>query len=241
MRKHRLLDGRAARRVMQQNTRETNAGVKHSRAATSKTRNLIDFGDQIKLEFDTLRKEIEAAKIWEVRLLVGGLVGFPAAFEFARKTDDSSNFYLVVCFLPLGILVLSFLVAFVRWSAMRCGQYIREVLEPHFPLGGWETWLGEDKVRRRSERLLANAFLLLVSIYYIVAASIGFIRFQTQLPYERLMSGAVASAYMIGFLLTIVFASTPTQNDQTALDRTPLARLASFIGQLKTRLRRKII
>jgi hypothetical protein len=218
---------------MQENTPEANAGV--TQAALSKSRDLIDFGEQVKLEYDTLRKEIEAAKVWEVRLLVGGLIGFPAAFEFARKTDDNSNFYLVVCFLPLGILVLSFLVAFVRRSAMRCGQYIREVLEPHFPLVGWESWLGEKKIRRWSERLLAGAFLMLVSIYYIVAASIGFIRIKAQYPYEGFISGTFASGYMIGFLLTIVFALTPTTTDQNTLEKTPLSLLASLVGKMTGR------
>jgi hypothetical protein len=220
---------------MQLKTPEADAGLT-SPSSSSTGQNLVDIKDQIKLEYDTLRKEIEAAKLWEVRLLVGGLIGFPAAFEFARKTDDNSNWYLVVYFLPLGVLVLSFLVAFVRWSAMRCGQYIREELEPHFPLVGWESWLGEKKIRRTSEVLLAIAFVILVAIYYMVAAWIGFSRIKAQ--YGSLISGTVASVYMLGLLVTIVFAWTPTRNDQATLDNTWLLSFASFIGRAAAQLRR---
>jgi len=219
---------------MKQETREENAGQGNNAAMPpSAGQNLISLLDQITIEHGTLRKEIEAAKVWEVRLLVGGLIGFPAAFEWARTTDASNHLYYIACFLPVGILVLSLLVAFVRWSAMRCGQYIREELEPHFPLVGWETWREKKKARRRSEVLLANAYLILVSAFYIVAAWIGFDHVISQPPYASLTLFSVGSIYLIGFFLTVVFAWTPISTDQTDLDSTPLAKLADFFRKAR--------
>jgi hypothetical protein len=72
-------------------------------------------------------------------------------------------------------LILTFLVAFIRWSAMRCGHYIREVIEPHFPLEGWDSWAEKSELPRGPERLLAYAFLILIVLYYIIATVIAMI------------------------------------------------------------------
>jgi quinol-cytochrome oxidoreductase complex cytochrome b subunit len=94
----------------------------------------------------------------------------------------------------------------------------------------------EKKIRRTSEVLLAIAFVILVAIYYMVAAWIGFSRIKAQ--YGSLISGTVASVYMLGLLVTIVFAWTPTRNDQATLDNTWLLLFASFIGRAAAQLRR---
>ena len=176
----------------------------------------IELLDQIKFEYDTLRKEIEAAKAWEYRLLVGGLVGFPAAFEWASKSQQDAELSVIVLLLPLAVLVLSLLVAFVRRSAMRCGSYIHDVLEPHFPLNGWESWLEESRTHRWPERLLACAFLAIILFYYLFAAVIA-------IPYAHRhlnMIGLSVSAalYLAGFVATGILAWTPTSTRQRKLN-----------------------
>jgi hypothetical protein len=96
----------------------------------------IETLEQIKLEYRTLRKEIEAAKMWECRLFVGGLIGFPAAVEWAQKIQEAKQPSYFILLLPAAALAIALLIAFVRRSAMRCGLYIHDTLEPHFPHGG---------------------------------------------------------------------------------------------------------
>jgi hypothetical protein len=170
----------------------------------------IKLSEQLKLEYGTLRNEIEAAKAWEYRLLIGGLLGFPAAFEWVTKSRDDAELSFIVLFLPAGVLILSLLVAFVRRSAMRCSSYIHDVLEPHFPLYGWESWLEASSTHRKPERLLAWAFLVLILAYYLIAALIAAHQAQRNLG---LISLAVcAPFYLAGWIVTGLFAWTPTSN-----------------------------
>jgi hypothetical protein len=198
----------------------------------------FEIPEQIKIEYDTLRKEIEAAKVWEVRLLVGGLIGFPAAFEWVQKTSSSELSFLP-WLLPVGVIVLSFLVGFIRWSAMRCGRYICDVLEPHFPLDGWESWRGKSEIRRGPERLLAAAFLIVLILYYGVAVTIGLIHLESDLAktnlgsvYVVVLTGVAAALYLAGLLVTIAFAWTPTSAHE---DHNPILIVTNLFKKVTRR------
>jgi hypothetical protein len=179
----------------------------------------VEVFEQLKLEYEALRKEIEAAKGREFSLLVGGLVAIPAASEWIRQSlPDNKLSFLILC-LPLAVSFLAMAVSAIRRSAMRCGAYIHAVLEPHFQLTGWETWLEALPARRLPEILLATAFSILLVGYYLIAAFIA-----ARHAYQLLgTAGLYASivAYLILGVVTVFFSWTPTRHDKGAEESQP--------------------
>jgi hypothetical protein len=164
--------------------------------------------EQIKLEYGTLRKEIEAAKVWECRLFVGIIIGFPAALELVQKIQADNQLSYFILFLPAAVVALSLLFVFVRRTAMRCGSYIHEVLEPHFPLDGWESWRWKSRKRSGPERLITSAFLLIIVVYYGFAAVIALKNAQSYFGTESM--AIFVALYLAGLVLigTLVASQT---------------------------------
>lgn len=140
----------------------------------------------LELEYVALRKEIDDILARRFRILWTGTVG-PLAAVFSATAlegepntipgapDGGSGFYF---FVPMIVAVLVRLYVVECNALMRCGRYIREVIEPKVAGKiGWETWLEElaaspVNVRRRSDKLMNNAFLWLSVLYFFAGASL---------------------------------------------------------------------
>jgi hypothetical protein len=139
------------------------------------------------LEYPALRKEIEETKARLFKLAGFGIVGLPGAYSVAKIYE------IGVLTLSLPILICTIVLLYVSEShaLMRCGRYVRHVVESQIvgqddkpilgedgrPIGGWEWWL-EQKVsnepdRRLVDKLLAVFFYLLFFFYYVASVALS--------------------------------------------------------------------
>lgn len=97
----------------------------------------------------------------------------PSAYSFAKMYDIQA----LVISLPAMICTVLLLFLSESRALMRCGTYIKQVLEPHIessPKVGWEAWLSEapkgELDRRSVDKFLVVFFYILFAFYY--AASV---------------------------------------------------------------------
>ncbi len=126
-------------------------------------------------EYVSIREEIRDTKARIFKLAGFGIVAMPTANYLAHTYD------IRVITLSLPILICTIVILFLAESRalMRCGKYIREIIEPmmadddgHVGVG-WETWLqrkekGEPD-RRLVDKLVAFFFYILFLFYYSAA------------------------------------------------------------------------
>ena len=121
-----------------------------------------------KLEYQTLRKEIEESKQRLFLVVAGGISVVTTADYFAVR-DNAGIFSLLLPFL-----VLAFALLFLSQhnAKFRAGCYIRKHIEPNFKgiAPGWECWLEEDKVKREPDKCIKMGFLLIFVTYYSFSA-----------------------------------------------------------------------
>lgn len=120
----------------------------------------------VKLQFQTLRKEIEESKARVFKLLVGGTTIPPVAQFLIERYDR--QLYWVTYLLPL--IVIAFILLFLaeEGAVGRCGRYICNHIEPLQEGVGWETWLDDQKEDRRYvDRYIMHCFYILSAVYYL--------------------------------------------------------------------------
>jgi hypothetical protein len=124
----------------------------------------------VEWQYKSLRKEIDRAESEIFKLLAGGIAVIPVAQGLGtlRQID------VITIVIPFIIIVLAMHFTERNRSVMRCGRFIKEYIEPHFPtVKGWESWLEELEQRRREpEANMIGAFQLLFLVYYIVSVAL---------------------------------------------------------------------
>lgn len=131
--------------------------------------------DFLKSEYATLRAEIEHSKARLFRILSIGIPAVPVAQLAAGHLDALA----LKVFIPLIPVTLGMLFLAENHGIMRCGQYIRERIEPRLldAGGGWENWLenGRGYSRRSVDRLLSISAMLLFTAYFLLSTVVAYV------------------------------------------------------------------
>jgi hypothetical protein len=137
----------------------------------------MDRAEFVKQEYIALREEIKLSKDRIFRIAGLGLVGLPSAYFFAEK------YQLTVLKLTLPLLICTLVLLYLAEShaVMRCGRYIKQIIEPECSkpdaCRGWEHWLEEKDIhghdRRLVDKYMAVFFYLLFIIYYLASVALA--------------------------------------------------------------------
>jgi hypothetical protein len=135
---------------------------------------MVEKYEYIKWEYQTLRKEIEECKSRILRLTAVGLIGTPSVYFLA----DAYKIEFLIFSLPILICIVLLLFLSERHAIMRCGRYIRTIIEQEVEEHkGWEAWLEEtergEPNRRFVDKLVTLSFYLLFGLYYIASVSLA--------------------------------------------------------------------
>lgn len=159
----------------------------------------------LELQYQALRREIDATKDRLFKIVVGGAVVVPGAQYFAAANEIEA----LTLALPFVVVILALLFLSENHALMRCGTYMRENIEGLVPgVCGWEEWLDDNVTRgaRSVDRLLIIAFALLAAVYFLIAVAmasrLALKMFGTQGQY--LTAGTYCG---IGIVLVVLIAS----------------------------------
>jgi hypothetical protein len=176
--------------------------------------------DFLKAEYGTLRQEVKETKGRIFKLAGLGIVGMPSAYYLAN------TYHVDVLILSLPLLICTVVLLYLSESKalMRCGKYIRTVIEPEIrgeaaksPLG-WEHWLEEmghgEQDRRIVDKLLTLFFYILWIFYYI--ASVGLAVQLATAKYQDVGRATVLGTYVgIGIIFVAVLVYSFRQSTST--------------------------
>lgn len=114
-----------------------------------------------KLEYETLRKEIENSKKRLFQIVAGG-ISINTAADYLAIVNGDKAFSLL---LPFLVLAFALLFLSQNKAKFRAGHYIKEKIEPNLRkiTPGWEHWL-ED--HREADNYIRIGFLIVFSAYY---------------------------------------------------------------------------
>ncbi len=125
--------------------------------------------DFLRLQFTTLREEIKETQKRIYLILALSALGVPPIQTVALKFEIQALIF------GIPIVVFAFMILFTEDNAamMRCGQYIREHVEPAVDgVVGWEQWLEEGGTSRRSSNIyVAVCAYFVLFAHYLVAVS----------------------------------------------------------------------
>lgn len=164
-------------------------------------------------EFKALRAEILAKVERSIRLQLIGVTAIPLVIG----TSKSFELHFAVAASPVVTTLFILLLLYENIGIMRAGKYIRTRVEPALGNGsevpGRESWLENDRLNRKPERVFAWASYIAFCLYYIGGAYIAY------KPLKELFAAPVAGAVMIGYfvllflLLGIVITELPTTTE----------------------------
>jgi len=125
----------------------------------------MDDNDFLLAQFSTLREEIKETKARIYRTLGFGITAVPTAHYLAQ----SYNIDILAITLPILVLVVGLMYLSENHSLMRCGRYIREQIESHTNVIGWEEWLSTPDIfkKRAVDIFLFYSFYILFLMYYM--------------------------------------------------------------------------
>jgi hypothetical protein len=121
----------------------------------------------LKLQYVSLREEINQTKSRLFKLAIFGITVVPVIhFLSERYRWDSLTIAM-----PIWIIILTLLYLSESRSIMRCGKYIREMLEPEIkPFSKtwlpWEQWLESESTAREPDKYLYYCFQIIFYVYY---------------------------------------------------------------------------
>jgi hypothetical protein len=161
----------------------------------------MDKGEFLKNEYISLRDEIKETKTRLFRLAAVGIVGMPSAYTVAKLYSVDA----LILSLPLLICTLVLIYLAESKALMRCGTYIKYVIENNvegcLAAGvGWEHWLSKQDSggpdRRAVDKLMAAFFYLLFVFYYFASSNLA-----VSLASEKY--GVVGMAAVLGLYIAI--------------------------------------
>lgn len=170
----------------------------------------------LQLQFVSLREEIKDTKARIFKTVTAGLTLIPAASFVAHsyKVD------ILLLSMPLLVVVIGLLYLSENHAMMRCGQYIKEHIEPHVDeVIGWEKWLSTpDAYRKRTVDLYVFvAFYLLYLVYYCASSYIA-VTF-ARANYGLLWSVICAGCYVVLGIWYAVFLFRNQLHSTTTITR----------------------
>ena len=128
----------------------------------------------IELQFMTLRKEIEDCKNRVFQITLGTSTIVPGILILAIE----NKLGFVILLLPFAVFILILIFTYEEYCIMRCGGYIRIMIEPYVnieKITGWESWLEKDNIYipyniytpRAGEKYLKHGFYFMAMFYYL--------------------------------------------------------------------------
>lgn len=144
-------------------------------------------------QFNTIRDEIHAVKARSFWIVALGLFGVPILTFFAEYTEK-----FVSLLIPYVVLVTIILFVAEQSALMRCGRYIREVIEPNVkPFVGWEAWLESRHDLRLMDRHFFACFIIVFFVYYFMTIGIAM-----QTLWGELAQSASSQYWVFGAMVT---------------------------------------
>lgn len=120
-------------------------------------------------QFTTIREEIKAVKARSFWIVAIGLFGIPIITFLAGFTEK-----FVSLLVPYVVLVTIILFVAEQSALMRCGRYIRQVIEPNFnSIVGWEAWLESRNDLRLMDRHFFACFIIVFFVYYFMTIGVA--------------------------------------------------------------------
>jgi hypothetical protein len=128
----------------------------------------------LKQQYISLREEIKETKSRIFKMASIGIVAMPSFYFLAKAYEID----VIILTLPIIICVLVLLYLSEMNAMMRCGRYIRTMIEPNVEnIVGWEEWLemgGNNEHDRRSvEKLVTYFFYVVFAIYYVASINLS--------------------------------------------------------------------
>ncbi|WP_417912007.1 hypothetical protein [Candidatus Electronema sp. TJ] len=135
-------------------------------------------------QYKTLREEVKETKARIFQLAMLGIIGLPSSYFLAENYEN-----LKILRASLPIIICTFLLIFLSETRalMRCGQFIKENIEPCFKCKKcntsqrhWEGWLESGKnicgikEKRLVDVFLAISFYVLFLIYYCLSVVLAY-------------------------------------------------------------------
>lgn len=135
----------------------------------------------LKLQYAALRGEIQRAKSRLFKLAVVGITVVPALHVLAGQHKWDA----LIIAMPILIILLALLYLSESRGMMRCGKYLREMIEPNIaPLSDtwlpWEKWLESEGSAREPDKYLYYCFQIIFCVYYT-----GALYFSAQLAHTH--------------------------------------------------------
>ncbi len=123
-------------------------------------------------QFTTLREEIKATKQRVFLVVFFGLISVPLMSYLVATNRESLNYAGPL--LPFLVLVITVLFFAEQNALMRCGHFIRSVIEPAVKDSpGWEAWLESRPDLRRMDKYFAGCFMIVFFVFYFLSVAIA--------------------------------------------------------------------
>ena len=134
----------------------------------------MDKPEFLKQQYLSIREEIKETRARIFTMASVGIMAMPAFYFLA----DAYKIDLLILTLPIIICIIVILYLSEMHAMMRCGRYIRTVIEPNIKdVIGWETWLETNEIgdqdRRKVEKLVTYFFYLIFLIYYLASVNLS--------------------------------------------------------------------
>src|SRR5262249_53785790 len=127
--------------------------------------------DFLQQQFITLREEIKATKQRVFLVVFFGLMAVPFMSYLVTTNREALDYAGPL--LPFLVLVITVLFA-EQNALMRCGHFIRSVIEPNIKDSpGWEAWLESRPALRRMDKYFAGCFMIVFFVFYFLSVAIG--------------------------------------------------------------------
>lgn len=210
----------------------------------------------IKQQYISLREEIKETKTRIFKTIGFGLTVAPGFYLVSQLQNQKFGFIILT--IPFLVIVVGLIYLAESNSLMRCGRYIRLIIEYPFitDILGWETWLekpDENFETRNVDKYLFWGFYFLSSLYFLGSTFLSTLYLYEECkPHGKILTWFVIITFIIIYLsMGILFLIYLFRNkklstkDETKnkpflvrlllfiMNKTFLARLMPFIGKIR--------